>query len=136
MSKSGAEAQMGAATRGGLKNSAVLAPSSPPGAVQTDIAGNTSARAYEEGDVEQVEGMRNVANQGVYRRRGNVWVAANATHLDPQADRDKIRVVRRFSDEYFRLVRANTVAENQIMASQQAEEKLLIELRGQAYMIE
>ena len=83
--------------------------------------------------------------------RGNVWlgvvglcgccfIAAKAhTVYDDggvlDRDKDKIRTIDRFSEEYFRLVRANSVAENQVIASQQADEELLIELRGQVYRI-
>ena len=82
-----------------------------------------------------VRNVRQVSNQALYQR-GALWVAANAADLDPQADRTKIQVVERYSDEYFRLARANTTVENSILATQRANEKLLIRLRGQAYLIE
>ncbi|MDP7288516.1 MAG: hypothetical protein QGH94_11040 [Phycisphaerae bacterium] len=52
------------------------------------------------------------------------------------SDTDKIEKVKRFSDKYFELIRRNSVAENQVMASQQDNEEMLIVLRGQAYQIE
>ena len=55
--------------------------------------------------------------------------------LDLKKDRDKITVVTRFSDEYFRLVRENNTVQNQLLGSQAAGEELLVELRGQAYWV-
>jgi hypothetical protein len=43
--------------------------------------------------------------------------------------------VNRFSDDYFKLIAANTPEENQILARQQSGEELLIKLRGQVYRI-
>ena len=37
--------------------------------------------------------------------------------------------------EYFELTRANSVAENQVLSAQGDDDELLIELRGQAYLI-
>ena len=89
---------------------------------------------YEAEKVEYVAGVRTVGNQALYRR-GRVWIAAEAADLDLAADAARIQVVRRFSDEYFTLIRQNTIMENQVMASQQAGEELVIHLRGQTYRI-
>jgi Ca-activated chloride channel family protein len=96
--------------------------------------GQSDARAYEAGVVQVVQNVRQAGNQGIYRRTGNVWVAANAAKLDLDKDA-RIRTVQRFSEEYFKLVTDNTVAENQVLASQQGDEELVIELRGQVYRI-
>ena len=98
------------------------------------MVGNASTGRYEEERSEIVRGVRNVGGQGLYRR-GNVWVAGNATKTDLKKDADKIKDVERFSDAYFELVRKNTVGENQIFASQRASEELVIDLRGQVYRI-
>ena len=90
--------------------------------------------AYQGGRRETVANVRNVGNQALYQR-GRVWIAANASGIDPERDKDKIREVRRFSAEYFALARANTVAENQVLASQRANEHLVVNLRGQVYRI-
>ncbi|MDP6547192.1 MAG: hypothetical protein QGH60_24720, partial [Phycisphaerae bacterium] len=79
--------------------------------------------------------LRNVGNTSLYRR-GRVWIASSASKLDPAKDADKIKKIKRFSDEYFKLIGQNTVAENQVMASQQDNEEMLLVLRGQAYQIE
>ncbi len=96
--------------------------------------GNTNREAYEESELETVANVRQIGNQALYRR-GRVWVAANATQIDLKRDADKVVIIDRMSEAYFELTRANTTAENQILASQQAAEELLIELRGQVYQI-
>ena len=47
----------------------------------------------------------------------------------------KIKEIKRFSDDYFALVRANTSDENAILAAQQEGEELLCRFRGQAYLV-
>ncbi|MDX1948072.1 MAG: VIT domain-containing protein [Pirellulaceae bacterium] len=79
--------------------------------------------------------VQNVGRETLYKR-GKTWVANNAKDVDPEKDMAKIKRVTRFSDDYFALVKANTNEENQILATQQEGEDLLIVLRGQAYMIE
>ena len=73
-------------------------------------------------------------NETLYKC-GNLWVANNAKGLDPEKDAAKIKELKRFSDEYFALVSANTKDENAILASQQEGEELLCVFRGQAYRI-
>ncbi len=97
--------------------------------------GYTNKDAYEGEKVEYVAGIRNVGNHALYRR-GRVWMTAEAAKLDPKKDADKITTIKRYSKEYFDLVRKNTVAENQVMASQQADEELMLELRKTMYLIE
>jgi Ca-activated chloride channel homolog len=82
-----------------------------------------------------VEGLRKAGDEAVYRR-GNVLIAANAKDVDPEKDADKIKTVKRFGDEYFALVTANTQNENAILAQQGPGESLVIKLRGQVYRIE
>lgn len=80
------------------------------------------------------EAVQTVGNQALYRR-GNLWIAQNAIGVDPAKDTAQVEDVERFSDEYFRLIAANTAEENAILARQQAGEELLIKLRGQVYRI-
>ncbi|MDY6913324.1 MAG: hypothetical protein SVT52_02545, partial [Planctomycetota bacterium] len=101
---------------------------------ESKLVGHADKRSYEAGEAQTVANVRQVGNQALYRR-GRVWVAANAAKLDLEKDAGKIRTIERFGEEYFRLIRANTVAENQLLASQQADEELLIRLRGQVYRI-
>jgi Ca-activated chloride channel family protein len=104
---------------------------SATGANQIGYSGTAD---YERKKVQNFQNVRNVGNQAVYRR-GQQWVASNATQLDPVKDAQKIKTVQRFSDEYFELAKANSTAENQVLATQQDGEELMIELRGQAYLI-
>jgi hypothetical protein len=78
--------------------------------------------------------VQQVGNEAVYRR-GQTLIATNAKDLDLAKDKDKIKTIERFSDEYFALAEANTPEENAIFAVQQPGEELVIKLRGQAYLI-
>ena len=139
--------QVGGMARQSLRQASRAAPGVPKGKKLADedareladnnavvMYGNVSVKHYEADKAEVVRGVRQVGGQGIYRR-GKVWVASNAAKVDLKKDADKIKEITRFSDEYFELVRANTVPENQILASQKAGEELLITLRGQVYRI-
>ena len=64
----------------------------------------------------------------VHRRDAELAAGLEPAAMDPELASDGI-------DEYFELVRANTVYENRILATQKAGEELLINLRGQVYRI-
>ncbi len=81
------------------------------------------------------DSVQNVGSQTLYKR-GKLWIAANAQSIDPEKDQAKIKKIKRFSDDYFALVKANTKDENAALATQQNDEQLLITLRGQTYQIE
>jgi len=102
---------------------------------QAFMYGNVSADKYEAGEAEQVATVRQIGNQAIYRR-GKHWVAANAAKLDLERDSARIKDIKRFSEEYFKLVGLNTVEENQVLASQREGEVLVVSLRGQVYRIE
>jgi len=129
----GAGGQLGAVNRMQL-NEARNAPAAMAGGGVAQI-GQSDTAAYEAGQVQEVRNVRQVGNQAVYRRGGNVWLAANAAGVDLERDKDRVQTVTRFSDEYFKLVTDNTTAENQLLASQQESEELVVELRGQVYRI-
>jgi hypothetical protein len=78
--------------------------------------------------------VQNAGKETLYKR-GNTWVANNCKDIDPEKDKAKIKEIKRFSDEYFALVKANTQDENAILAAQQEGEELLVRFRGQAYCI-
>jgi Ca-activated chloride channel homolog len=82
----------------------------------------------------EVQSVQIVGSETLYKR-GNQWIAANAQDVDLERDREKIRTIDRFSDEYFRLVAANTASENAVLARQQPGEELVIRLRKQVYLI-
>lgn len=132
-SVSGWQAQRDAKNRQVMNRAMRVPGASAPGggAVQFGYSGREN---FEAGEAETIANVRQVGNQAVYRR-GRLWIASNATKLDPQKDADQIETIERFSEEYFKLVRANSIAENQILATQQPGEQLLIALRGQAYLI-
>lgn len=99
------------------------------------VFGNRDKEGYEQAKKETVgSNMQIAGNQAMYRR-GNMWMTPDTAQMDLAKDKDKIKVIDRFSDEYFELVRANTTAQNQVMATQGANEELLVNLRGQVYRI-
>ncbi len=110
----------------------------PGGSVRTQVFGwahdEAGRRAYEKGARQSVANVQNVGNRTLYRR-GKVWFTPDLAELDLEKDADKIKEIKRFSEAYFELVRQNTIEENQILATQQAGEELLIRLRGQVYRI-
>jgi len=97
-------------------------------------ASNTYRDAATDKEVE-AKGVQVAGNETLYKR-GKTWVAQSAQKLDPAKDADKIKRVKRFSDDYFALIRENTADENAVLATQQEGEELLVVLRGQAYCIE
>ncbi len=97
-------------------------------------AGGVTFRDIDTDRQVEVQSVRIVGGETLYRR-GERWIAANAQDVDPERDRDKIRTIERFSDEYFRLVAANTPSENAVLAGQQPGEELVIRLRNQTYLI-
>ena len=101
----------------------------PACGLRTSIARSTATRKSSR------RAVQNAGNETLYKR-GKLWIANNAKNIDPEKDDAKIKRVKRFSDEYFALVRDNTPAENAVLASQQEGEELLVVLRGQAYRIE
>ena len=135
---SGQEGQFNAANRAALARTDRPSPAvAPPGqgAGSGTGYGYASTQDYKADKKGQaVEGVRQFADQAAYRR-GKLWVASNAAKLDPEKDKEKIKEIERFSVEYFELVGQNTTAENQVLASQRADEELLIVLREQAYRI-
>jgi len=131
---SGADAQRNAKNRQYFYEARQAVPAFAPAEGGTKMLGSSSTAAYEAGQAETVSRVRQVGNQALYRR-GNVVIASNAAWIDPDRDADKVKVIERFSKEYFELVRFNTMEENRILASQAADEELVISLRGQVYRI-
>ncbi len=130
---SGAEGQVAAMNRQRL-NEAERPPAAKSATGETVLFGYSDKDSYEQGKAQTVANVRQVGRQALYRR-GRLWVAANATEIDPEKDAERIKTVERFGEEYFALVSANTTGENEVLASQQAGEDLLIKLRGQVYRI-
>ncbi|MCO6453948.1 MAG: hypothetical protein J5I93_01425, partial [Pirellulaceae bacterium] len=81
------------------------------------------------------EAVQTIGNETLYRR-GKLWIAASAKEVDPDKDAGQIKLVKRFTPEYFQLIQDNSAAENAVLARQQADDELLIKLRGQVYRIQ
>jgi Ca-activated chloride channel family protein len=127
------------ATKGGLQNAFnAPAPASAGagGAVYREIDSDKDVR---------LKGIKQNSNETVYARRvadgepgkkgRQVLVTPETAQMDLEKDKAQIKTIERFSEEYFALVRDNTIAENQILALQEGEEELLVKLRGQAYLV-
>ena len=130
----GAGAQVGASNRAAM-NSAVIAPAQSTiqsaGAAQI---GKSSVADYESDKVERLTNVQAVGNRALYRR-GRQWIDSEIADQAIERLNSTAKPVAQFSEDYFRLVTANNVAENQILASQQPGQDLIIRLRGQIYLI-
>ncbi|MEK6257451.1 MAG: VIT domain-containing protein [Planctomycetota bacterium] len=130
-----ADGQAGFVQRSEKKNfqeARQAAPSSSPGG----LGGGGGAKFRDVDDDKDVyaTGLRNAGNEALYCR-GKLWVTPQTAKLDLKKDAAKIKTIERFSDDYFKLVAANTSSENQVLCSQRHDEELLVELRGQAYLV-
>ena len=152
----GADAQRGVSNMQTLSRAEKSSPAATPaesGSFKQDAKGNAvfapggsamvghATREDYEGDKagKSLETVRNVGQQAVYRRSQGqnqpVWIASNASDIDPARDQAKMRVVTRFSDEYFKLIQGNSADENRVLASQQADEELVMRMQGQVYHV-
>jgi Ca-activated chloride channel family protein len=118
--------------RGGSMPGAPAAASTAPGLAPARAA--NVYRAIDSDAVVVADSIQNAGNETLYRR-GKTWVANNAKDIDPEKEKAKIQEVKRFSEEYFALVRANTPAENAVLAAQQEGDELLVRFRGQAFLV-
>jgi Ca-activated chloride channel family protein len=80
-------------------------------------------------------GIRQVGQLTLYVR-DKTLIAENALDLDLKNDRSRLKVVRRFSEEYFELVQQNSAEQNLILAQQKDDEELIVTLRGVSYLIQ
>jgi hypothetical protein len=116
---------------------AAKAPGGLGGGMSAGLSPSRAANSYRDIDSDRTlvaDGIQNAGQETLYRR-GKQWIANNAKDLDPEKDSAKIQQIKRFSDDYFALVRANTPDENAILAAQQDGEELLVRFRGQAYLV-
>jgi len=96
------------------------------------------------------DSVRQYGNQAVYARKKSgasvasgpvekaeqqLVVTPETADLDLDKDKANIEVIDRFTEPYFALVNANTLAENQILSQQRVDEQLLIKLRGKNYLV-
>ena len=76
------------------------------------------------------------AGPWTFYKRGNLLITENAVDVDLDKDAGQIRVFKRFSDEWYALVAANTEVENLILAEQNENEELVVRLRNVIYRIQ
>ncbi len=133
----GGAGQMNAANRAAL-NQATAAPAQSTmggaGGRGAVLIGQSNVANYEVNQTERLTTVQNVGNRALYRR-GQQWI--DSSLADQPVDRlnTQAKTVVQFSEEYFRLVAGNNLAENQILATQQPGEELVVSLRGQIYRI-
>jgi Ca-activated chloride channel family protein len=132
-SVSGPRAQMDAGARKSASDVTIPLPSSHSCFVAP--LGSADVTAYESNQIATLETIRRAGNATLYKR-GALWVADNASHLELTRDAAMITHISKFSDDYFALTAQNNDDENELLAVLNATEKLLVVLRGKAYLIE
>ncbi len=140
-----AEGQAGVAQRAGkqaFKNQSSLArPAATSGpasesAPAASVASGSATYFDAKSDKEVVVStIRQAGNQTAYKR-GKRVVTPDTADLDTEKDKAQIVTIQRYSKEYFDLVAKNTADDNQIMTQQADDEELLVNFRGQAYLIQ
>ena len=78
--------------------------------------------------------VRQVGQMTLYKR-GKMLVTPETAELDVTKDKDKLVIIKRYSKEYFALVKANNTQQNQLLSNQGPDEELLVKLRGKNYLI-
>ena len=136
--QSGGGAGFGGGGRGAGGLPGLPAASAPQADAGGRLKGYSGAR-FRDIDTDQEvaagDAVQNVGNETLYKR-GHTLYAANAQEVDPDKDDAKIKKVKRFTDEYFALVKANTTGENALLARQQEGDELIVKLRGQVSRID
>lgn len=109
----------------GLMDAFMPAPAEAPAGEDGFVAG-TLLRDIDKDEDVRVDAVQIVGGKTLYRR-GNVWYAYDAAKQDLEEVGDKVKVIKRFSKEYFDLVRRNPSVLNKVMARQQAGQAMVIE---------
>jgi len=126
----GGAAQMHAANRAKLNEAA----QAPFAGRKVQMFGQATVADYEADEQQSIASVQNLANRAFYRR-GQQWIDSRVADKEPDKLMSQAKQIRQFSDEYFELVTRNSSAENQILATQQPGEELIVELRGTVYRI-
>ena len=138
-------------------SSAKALPAAAPSAGQSaGFGGGVASNTYRDAKTDKevaADSVRQYGNQAVYARRlsesktsgvasgpadkaeQQIVVTPETADLDLDKDKANIEVVDRYTDPYFALINANTLAENQILSQQRVDEQLLIKLRGKNYLV-
>ena len=138
----------------GAQNAAPAAKAfAPAGGGAGGFGGGVSSNFFRDAKTDKevaADSVRQYGNQAVYARKKfnagvttapgekadqQIIVTPETADLDLEKDKANIEVVDRFSEPYFALVNANTLAENQILSQQRVDEQLLIKLRGKNYLV-
>ncbi len=127
---SGGAGQMHAKNRDALNTLQLAAPAAGP----VQMYGMSTVAQYEKDETQSVASVQNLANRAFYRR-GRQWIDSRIADRDLEKLQREAQTVRQFSEDYFKLVAANSPSDNQILATQRPGEELLVELRGTVYRI-
>ena len=103
-----------------------------------DVPAALGAQTYRDAKSDRevvTSNVQQIGNQSLYRR-GKRIVTPETADLDIEKDKARIVSIQRYSKEYFDLVSQNTAEENQLIAQQADDEELLVNFRGQAYLIQ
>lgn len=87
------------------------------------------------GDAVVSSTVRSVGNQAIYKR-GHRIVTPETAEIDLERDKSKVTTIQRYTKEFFDLAASNTTEENQIISQLQEGEELLVNFRGQVYLIQ
>ncbi len=100
------------------------------------LAGRPGFESADAAEVAQKveQSLRYSENEAVYKR-GKIFIASNASDIDPDKDKDNIVELKRFSKEYFEVLKKTTKEENQLLALQDDDEELIVRLQGKVYRI-
>jgi Ca-activated chloride channel family protein len=82
-----------------------------------------------------VEAVQVVENQVLYKR-GNAWYSFDVAKKDAEKLAEKAKVIERFSDEYFELIRRSPAAAAKALARQKEGEAMMLEAEGEVYRVE
>jgi hemin uptake protein HemP len=110
-------------------------PSRKPGAGRGEAADGAVLRDIDSDSLVRVDAVRVLEGGKTLYRRGNVWYAYDAVKQDMQKLRTETKVVERFSEEYFDIVRAASPATKRVLARQQPAEAVVIEHDGKMYHV-
>lgn len=94
-------------------------PSAAPG-----VSGSLALRDIDRDEAVAVNAVQVVGDQVLYRR-GNTWYSYDVAQATTQPGA-KIKVIERFSDEYFRLVQETTRENQKILAAQRDHDEVII----------
>ncbi|HSW46113.1 MAG TPA: VIT domain-containing protein [Phycisphaerae bacterium] len=126
----GGTGQMHAANRAALQQ----VDKGRPAASSAQVVGRSSLYAYEAEQKTVVGSVQNLANRAFYKR-GRQWIDSRVADREQEKLQREAKVIRQFSEEYFKLVAANSPTDNQVLAAQRPGEEILVELRGTVYRI-